>query len=58
MEFIFVQIIAILAMAAIAILLIVFGYKEFKYRKKVEFLTNLISKDYETDKLEIESFLK
>lgn len=47
------QILAILALAAITTLLIVYNYKEFKYRKKIEFLTHLVDKGYETENVDI-----
>ena len=41
------QCLAIAAMATIAILIVVFGYKEYRLRKKVELLTHIVDKGYE-----------
>lgn len=47
------QCLAIAAMATIAILIIVFGYKEYRLRKKVELLTHIVDKGYEHDNVDI-----
>lgn len=53
MEYIFVQIVALLGLTAITTLLIITNYREFKYRKKIEFLTHLVDKGYETEYVDI-----
>lgn len=47
------QVLGILTMATVAILLIVYGYKEYKLRKKIELLTHIIDKGYETENVDI-----
>lgn len=43
----------VLSLVTISVLLIVFGYKEMKYRKKIEFLKHLVDKGYESDMVDI-----
>lgn len=47
------QILAIIALAAIVTLLIIYNYKEFKYRKKIDFLTHLVDKGYESENIDL-----
>lgn len=47
------QVFAIASMTAIIILFIVFSYKEYRLRKKIELLTHLIDKGYETENVDI-----
>lgn len=47
------QVLGILTMATVAILLIIYGYKEYKLRKKIELLTHIIDKGYETENVDI-----
>ena len=53
MDFIVVYGLPIVCLATIAVLLIVYGYKDMKYRKKIEFLTHLVDKGYETENVDI-----
>lgn len=53
MGYIITQIVALLALTAITTLLIIYGYKEAKYRKKIEFLTHLVDKGYESNKVDL-----
>lgn len=53
LEYMITQIVALLALTAICTLLIVFGYREFKYRRKIDFLTHLVDKGYETENVDI-----
>lgn len=53
MEIIIAQVTALLAMCAICTLLIVFGYKEAKYNKKIDFLSHLVDKGYESKKIDL-----
>lgn len=45
--------IPIVGLVTISILLIIFGFKEFRYRKKIEFLKHLVDKGYETEQVDI-----
>lgn len=53
MSYIITQIVALLAITAITTLLIIFNCREYKYRKKIEFLTHLVDKGYETQKIDL-----
>lgn len=53
MGYIITQIVAILALTAITTLLIIFNCKEYKYRKKIEFLTHLVDNGYESQKIDL-----
>lgn len=54
MEYVIIpQIVALLALTAIIVLYVTFTYKENKYRKKIDFLTHLVDKGYETENVDI-----
>lgn len=53
MEILISQLIALMCITAIAVLLIVFSFKEFKLRKKIELLTHLVDKGYEYEHIDL-----
>lgn len=53
MDFVIIYGLPIVCLATIAILLIVFGYKDMKYRKKIDFLKHLIDRGYESENIDI-----
>ena len=53
MGYIIIQIVALLAVVAVAILLIIYNSKDYKYCKKIEFLTYLVDKGYESNKIDL-----
>lgn len=52
-EVLIAQLACILSLAAVLVLMVIYGYREFKYRKKIEFLTHLVDKGYETNNVDI-----
>ena len=53
MEAFIVYSVPIIGLVTIAVLLIIFGYKESRYRKKIEFLEKVIDKGYETENIDL-----
>lgn len=43
----------VVCITAIAVLLTIYSWREFRYRKKIEFLTHLIDKGYESDMIDL-----
>lgn len=52
-EYLIVQVVALMSLTAITTLLIVFGFREFKYRKKIDFLSHLVDKGYESKHIDL-----
>ena len=44
---------ALLSITTIAVLLIIFGWREFRLSKKIELLKHIIDKGYETENVNI-----
>ena len=55
MEYIVLPALAIAALTTISILLIVFGYKEYRLNKKIELLKCIVENGYEHDNVDINS---
>lgn len=52
-EIIIMQVFGLLCLTAVTTLLIIFNYKEAKYSKKINFLTDLLEAGYESDKIDL-----
>lgn len=57
-EIVITQIFGVMALTAIAVLLIISGYREYRLRKKVEVLKSLIENKYEYNEVDLNNYLK
>lgn len=51
--YLLVSIISIISLATICGLCVVFGFKERHYEKKIEFLSHLVDKGYESNNIDL-----
>lgn len=53
MDLLIIQLMALASLTTLGILLIVFGYREYRLRKKVDLLRHMIDRGYEHENVDI-----